>query len=125
MKAYHKSQHSGLIINALLFCSTLFAQTYSSVFTDNKLKSKLDTAIDKSKIYLQDNMNGYPLVFISKQRIIHTITKGKLANFESFYNIGSVAKTFVATILAGVIDKKLNLDDYIRKFLPTISEFAV
>ena len=122
MQTYNKSKISRLFIIALFFCTTLFAQTNSSVLTDNKLKSKLDTAIDHAvKTYLQDsNTNGISIgVYYKTKNFTYNYGKIKLATAYNFYNIGSVAKTFVTTILAqAVVDKKLNLHDDIRKFLP-------
>ncbi len=45
---------------ALFLSGTLLAQTSNSILTDNKLRSKLDTAIDYAvRIYLQDiNTDG-------------------------------------------------------------------
>ncbi len=123
MKTCNKSKLSGLFIIVLFFCSTIFAQTNSSVLTDNKLTSKLDTAIDYAvKIYLQDsNTNGVSIgVCYKTKNYTYNYGKSKLATADNFYNIGSVAKTFVTTILAqAVVDKKLNLNDDIRKFLPS------
>jgi CubicO group peptidase (beta-lactamase class C family) len=123
MKIYNKSKLRGLlIIVVLFFCSTLFAQTNRSVLTDNKLKSKLDTVIDNAaKLYLQDNnTNGVSIgVYYKNKNYTYNYGKNKLASADNFYNIGSVAKTFVTTILAqAVVDKKINLNDDIRKFLP-------
>jgi CubicO group peptidase (beta-lactamase class C family) len=121
MKLYIKSKFGGLIIT-FLFCSSLFCQTTTSILTDNKLKSKLDTAVDyASRIYLQDsNTNGVSIgVYYNSKNYTYNYSKGKLATAGNFYNIGSVAKTFVTTILAqAVVDKKVSLNDDIRKFLP-------
>ena len=121
MQTYNKSKISRLFIIVLFFCPTLFAQTNSSVLTDNKLKSKLDTAIDHAvKTYLQDsNTNGVSIgVYYKTKNFTYNYGKIKLATADNFYNIGSVAKTFVTTILAqAVVEKKLNLHDDIRKFL--------
>jgi CubicO group peptidase (beta-lactamase class C family) len=122
MKILHKSKIAGLFIIAIFFCPTLFAQTNGSILTDNKLKNKLDTAIDyAAKIYLQDsNTNGVSIgVYYKTKNYTYNYGKSKLATADNFYNIGSVAKTFVTTILAqAAVDKKLNLNDDIRKYLP-------
>ena len=123
MKTCNKSKLSGLLTIVLLFfCPTLFAQTNDSILTDNKLKSKLDTVIDHAaKTYLQDsNTNGVSIgVYYKTKNYTYNFGKSKLATADNFYNVGSVAKTFVTTILAqAVIDKKLNLNNDIRKFLP-------
>ncbi|RZK47841.1 MAG: class A beta-lactamase-related serine hydrolase [Hymenobacter sp.] len=44
---------------------------------------------------------------------------GRLPTATTYYNMGSVAKTFVATLLAqAVLDKKVQLTDDIRRYLP-------
>ena len=125
MNHRNKLKSKGLFVVAWLLCSALVAQTNNLLLTDNNLKNKLDSAINyAAKIYLQDsNTNGISIGVYNKGRK-HTYNyvkenKGKLASGNNFYNIGSVAKTFVTTILAqAVVDKKLNLNDDIRKFLP-------
>ena len=103
----------------------LQAQRTSSILTDNTLKNRLDSVIDyAATIYLEDsNANGISIgVYYNGKKYTYNYGKagkGKLASADNFYNIGSVAKTFVATILAqAVVDRKLNLNDDIRKFLP-------
>src|SRR5579871_489578 len=121
MNTYNRLKHIGLIIVALLFCSNLFAQTNISVLTDNKLKSNIDTAIDyAARIYLQDsNTKGVSIgVYYKSKNYTYNYSKSKIATADNFYNIGSVAKTFVTTILAqAVVEKKVSLNDDIRKFL--------
>lgn len=111
-----------LFFITLFLSSTTFAQTSNSILTDNKLKTKLDAAVDyAARIYLQDsNTNGVSIgVCYKAKKYTYNYGKGSLATADMFYNIGSVAKTFVTTILAqAVIDKKVGLNDDIRKFLP-------
>lgn len=113
---------SGFLFIALFFSSRLSGQAGNSILTDNKLKTKLDTAVDyAARIYLRDsNTNGISIgVYYKEKKYTYNYGKGSLATADKFYNIGSVAKTFVSTILAqAVIDKKVSLDDDIRKFLP-------
>ncbi len=125
MKRCYTLKLMGLFLMVILSCFTLYAQTISSILTDNKLKNKLDSTIDHAaKIYLQDNnTNGISIgVYYKSRKYTYNYgkaNKGKLASADNFYNIGSVAKTFVTTILAqAVVDKKLHLNDDIRKFLP-------
>lgn len=116
---------TGLFLTALFCCMFLFAQKSNSLLTDNKLKSKLDSVIDNAvKTYLQgSNTHGISIGVYSKGRK-YTYNYAKagrspLAYAGSFYNIGSVAKTFATTILAqAAVEKRLSLDDDIRKFLP-------
>ncbi|MDP9048518.1 MAG: beta-lactamase family protein, partial [Bacteroidota bacterium] len=44
---------------------------------------------------------------------------GQLIKADQYFNLGSIAKTYVGTMLAeAVIEKKANLNDDIRKYLP-------
>jgi CubicO group peptidase (beta-lactamase class C family) len=121
MTSFIMSKFSILFTTFLFSSTTFFAQSNSSLLTDNKLKTKLDTAVDyAAKIYLKDsNTNGVSIgVIYQKRNYTYNYGKTSLATASNFYNIGSVAKTFVATILAqAVIDKKVSLNDDIRKFL--------
>lgn len=46
--------------------------------------------------------------------------KGQLIEANQFFNLGSVAKEFIGIMLAqAVIDKRANLQDDIRKYLPS------
>src|ERR1700722_20267017 len=102
MKTYNNSKFARLFITALFFCASLFAQTNSPILTDNKLKSRLDTAVDHAaKFYLLDsNSNGVSIgVYYKTKNYTYNYGKSKLATADNFYNIGSVAKTFVTTIL--------------------------
>ena len=125
MMTWNNLKFCRLFFTPIFFSSALFAQPSNSILTDNKLKSKLDTAVDNAtRIYLRDsNTNGISIgVYCKGENYTYNYVKAgksKLATANNFYNIGSVAKTFVATILAqAVIDKKLNLNDDIRKYLP-------
>lgn len=126
MKRCYRLKFTGLYLITLLCHFTLFAQTNKSLLTDNKLKNKLDSVIDNAvKVYLQDSSTNGISIGVYSKGIKYTYNygkadRGKLASAGNYYNIGSVAKTFVTTILAqAVVDKKLNLNDEIRKFLPT------
>lgn len=85
-------------------------------------RQQLDTSVDyAARIYLKDsNTNGLSIgVYYKAKNYTYNYGKNSLATADKFYNIGSVAKTFVTTILAQVvIDKKVGLNDDIRKFLP-------
>ncbi len=123
MKRCYRLKFTVTYLIALLCCFELFAQTNKFLLTDNKLKNKLDSVIDNAaEVYLQDsNTNGISIGVYSKggkySYNYGKADKGKLASANNFYNIGSVAKTFVTTILAqAVVDKKLNLNDDIRSF---------
>ena len=112
----------GLLTLVSFFPFRLNAQTGKVLLTDNKLKTKLDSAIQfASNTYLQNNnTNGVSIGVYNKGKIFsYNYGKTKLLTVDGFFSIGSVAKTFVTTILAqAVIDKKVNLEDDIRRFLP-------
>jgi CubicO group peptidase (beta-lactamase class C family) len=103
------------------------AQINKPLLSDNLLKSKLDSAVDKgAKIYM-DTPNTVGLsIGIYKDGKMYTYNygeikkgTGKLPTADNFYNLGSVAKTFVTTMLAeAVIEKRVSLNDDIRKYLP-------
>ena len=73
MTAFNRSKLGALFITALFFCSIVFAQTSSSILTDNKLQSKLDTAIDHAaRIYLHDsNANGISIGVYYRTKKLH------------------------------------------------------
>lgn len=112
----------GLLTLVSFFPFRLNAQTGKVLLTDNKLKTKLDSAIQfASNTYLQNNnTNGVSIGVYNKGKIFsYNYGKTKLLTVDGFFSIGSVAKTFVTTILAqAVIDKKVKLEDDIRRFLP-------
>src|SRR5450432_2307460 len=121
MKTFYGLKLTGLLLMATIFYFNVHAQT-KDIFTDNKLTNKLDSVIDHAaKAYLQDsNANEISIgAYYKGKKYTYNYgrkDKGKLASADNFYNIGSVAKTFVTTILAqAVVDKKLKLNDDIRK----------
>ena len=95
--------------------------------TDDPLKTRQDSAVQKAaSIYLSDPNSAGLSIGIYDNGKTYTydfgeVKKGSniLPTPDNEYNIGSVAKTFVATMLAeAVIEGKVKLDDDIRKFLP-------
>ncbi|MBS1738448.1 MAG: beta-lactamase family protein [Bacteroidetes bacterium] len=105
-----------------------YGQVNKPVLTDNKMKTFIDTAVNKAAtIYLQDsNTNGISIGIYFKG-IKYTYNYGEvkrgshiLPTADNFYNLGSVAKPFISTMLAeAVIEKKAKLTDDIRKYLPS------
>jgi D-alanyl-D-alanine-carboxypeptidase/D-alanyl-D-alanine-endopeptidase len=93
-------------------------------FTDNPLKTKLDIAVQQAAItYMHDTTAHNIAIGIIDHGTRHyyrySKSNGQLIPMGAYYNIGSVAKTFVATMLAkAVIDKKVRLQDDMRKYLP-------
>lgn len=120
-----------LTISAMLYlcfvCSSVNAQNTKPLLSDNQLKSKLDSAVDKGARIYMDTPNTVGIsIGIYKDGKAYTYNygevkkeTGKLPTADNFYNLGSVAKTFVTIMLAeAVIEKKANLNDDIRKYLP-------
>jgi CubicO group peptidase (beta-lactamase class C family) len=105
-----------LSICLLMLSSALQAQ--QSALSDNPLKSKLDNAVEQAaRLYLRDSSAHEIFVGVVEHGRRHFYHYGQ--NSGQYFNIGSVAKTFVATILAqAIVEKKAGLQDDIRKYLP-------
>lgn len=110
-----------------IVCLSVAAQDNKTLLSDNRLKNKIDSAVDKGARIYMDTPNTVGLsIGIYKDGKEYTYNygevkrgSGKLPNADNFYNLGSVAKTFVTTMLAeAVIEKKADLNDDIRKYLP-------
>src|ERR1700722_7462880 len=117
-----------IIFLLLLFSVAVKAQSVKPLLTDNKLQTKIDSAVQKAAvIYMQDsNANGISIgIYRNGKKYIYNygeVKKGTgiLPSADNFYNLGSVAKTFVATMLAeSVMKQKVQLDDDIRRYLPS------
>lgn len=105
-----------------------YGQVPRVISTDNPLKTFIDSAVHKAAtFYMQDsNANGISIgVYYKGAKYTYNYGEvrkgsGKLPTAETFYNLGSVAKTFVATVLAeAVVEQKAKLTDDIRKYLPS------
>lgn len=118
-----------VVIGAFIvfFGLSLFAQTEKHIATDNPQKTLVDVAVQQAAAaYLQDsNANGIAIgLYIKGKKYTYnygetTRGSGQLPTANTIYNLGSVAKTFVTTMLAkAVIDKRVKLTDDIRKYLP-------
>ena len=97
-----------------------------SIPTDNPLKDTFDIAIDKTvrKYFRNKNAAGLSLGVIKGKKItVYNYGESKkgsrqLPTANTYYEIGSITKTFTGTILAeAVLENKLRLNDDIRKFL--------
>ncbi|PJJ61026.1 serine hydrolase domain-containing protein [Hymenobacter chitinivorans] len=95
--------------------------------TDNRRRTPLDQAVDRAAtLYMQHpDAAGLSIgVYWQGQSYFYNygeVTKGsgRLPTPATYYDLGSVAKTFVTTLLAqAVVDKKVQLTDDIRKYLP-------
>ena len=120
------------IFSTLLLAGCLLLKDYDVCaqqlpLTDNPLRTKIDSAVHKAAIaYLQDHpAHGIVIGAVNHgQRHFYRYGENQKGSRQLtpaglYYNIGSVAKTFVATILArAVVDQKAKLQDDIRKYLP-------
>lgn len=114
----------------LLICYVLSANivlAQRELRSDNPLKSALDSAVNRAVVpYFADG----PAIGLT----VGIVYKGKTSSYHYgenikgshslpsdnlYYNIGSIAKTFIGTLLAqAVIDRRIALQDDIRKYLP-------
>jgi CubicO group peptidase (beta-lactamase class C family) len=95
--------------------------------TNNPLKSEIDKKIDTvARTYIQKASTVGLCIGVLKDGKISTYGygetmkgKGKLPNADNFFEIGSITKTFTATLLAYYVNKgSIKLNDPITKFLP-------
>lgn len=98
----------------------------TNILSDNKLLTKLDSIVENTiKPFIQNPLNsGLSIGIIQNGETTfyhYGETKketAKLPNNNTIYEIGSISKTFTGYILAQAIaDKKVSLDDDIRKFM--------
>ena len=97
------------------------------VLTDNPQRTPLDAAVHRAaSLYLQHpDAAGMSIAIYQKGQETYynygEVEKGtgRLPTSATFYDLGSVAKTFVTTLLAqAVLDRKVQLTDDIRQYLP-------
>ncbi|TGE08732.1 serine hydrolase domain-containing protein [Hymenobacter fodinae] len=102
-------------------------QRTAPALTDNRLQTSLDAAVHRAAtLYMQHpDVAGLSIGVYQQGKMSFynygEVEKGsrKLPTANTFYDMGSVAKTFVGTLLAqAVLDKKLRLNDDIRQYLP-------
>ena len=96
------------------------------IASDNKLKSHLDSVVQKATMpFISDSSKvGLSIGIINNGKVHYynygTTQRGEqsLPTNKTVYEIGSVSKTFTGTLLAQAIeDKKVKIDDDIRKYL--------
>ncbi len=113
-----------ILLSTLLLINSLPSkgQYLEHIKKDHKLKTQLDTIVNRCVVDYLSNNNTFSVsigIYNKGSKTTYYYSKEKLPNANNYYNIGSVAKTFVAALLAqAVIEKKINLDDDIRKYLP-------
>jgi len=116
-----------LVVSFLTYALICSSQTnHIKEPTDNKLKTALDSLVDQSvSVFMKDSSRvGISIGIIKngKQYIYNYGStqkeKSELPTGNTVYELASITKTFGATLLAkAVIDKKVNLNDDIRKYL--------
>jgi CubicO group peptidase (beta-lactamase class C family) len=117
------------IFNTLTLCllsATCWSQA-ENLLTNNPLKNKLDTAVQVAAADYMANPGTVGLsiaIYQDGRSFIYNYGEskkgtGQLIKANQLFNLGSVAKTFIGIMLAeAVIEKKANLKDDIRKYLP-------
>jgi len=97
------------------------------VATSNPMKSEIDKKVDSiARTYIQKaNTVGLSIGIISNNKIFTygygeaVKDKGKIPDADTFFEIGSVTKTFTATLLAWYADMGLvKLTDQVTRYLP-------
>jgi CubicO group peptidase (beta-lactamase class C family) len=103
------------------------ANKSSLVKSSNPLKSELDKKVDSvARKYIQKSNTVGLSIGVFKDGKISTYNYGEtkkgnngLPTANSIFEIGSISKTFTATVLAWYVNEgKLNLSDPITKYLP-------
>ncbi|MBB5395219.1 serine hydrolase [Mucilaginibacter sp. AK015] len=122
------SKHFSFIFLVPAFCliSLICSGQNRPVSSDNPLRSRLDSLVDKQvQRYFQDKravglsialvQNGKPHFYNYGET---KAGNGQRPDNRTIYEIGSMTKSFTGIILArAVLDKKINLEDDIRKYL--------
>jgi len=112
-----------LLLFAVLFSKQMIAQLAA---TDNRLRTPLDSLVQRSvSTFMQNHSRVGISVGIIKngQKFIYNYgstekDRQDLPTEHTIYELASITKTFGATLLAkAVLDKKVNLNDDIRKYL--------
>lgn len=117
------------IFSAIILCLIsipCWSQT-EKLLTDNKLSDKLDRAVQVAAADYMANPGTVGLsiaIYQDGRSRIYNYGEskkgtGQLIKANQSFNLGSVAKTFIGVMLAqAVVDKRVNLQDDIRKYLP-------
>jgi D-alanyl-D-alanine-carboxypeptidase/D-alanyl-D-alanine-endopeptidase len=111
----------------LTYISICFAQSnHIKLPADNKLSTPLDSLVEQSvSAFMKNNSRVGISIGIIKdgKRYLYNYgstqkDKSELPTGNTVYELASITKTFGSTLLAkAVIDKKVNLNDDIRKYL--------
>jgi len=103
------------------------ATASAPVLNNNPLRDYIDSAVHTYAMIYMHNPQAQSLsigIYKSGRKYVYNygeITKGTgvLPGSRTIYQVGSIAKTFIAILLANAVtDKKVSLDDDVRKYLP-------
>ncbi|WP_410220724.1 serine hydrolase domain-containing protein [Pedobacter sp.] len=106
------------------YCSAQQTEAKSVIKSNNPLKTSLDSLVQRAaERYLNFPATVDLSIGIVKNGIQHQYSfhrgEGNLIQSNTYFGLGSVAKTFVGIMLAqAVVEKKVKLSDDIRKYLP-------
>ena len=121
------SASSAQAFNDITFEFFISPAELSAIPTDNPLRDAIDSGVNEvaARFMVENSAVGMAIGIIKdgKIRIYNygTAEKGKneLPTERTLFDLGSTLKTFTGILLAqAVIDKKANLSDDIRKYLP-------
>lgn len=120
-------KHILIALTFLICLSICYAQTNQiKLPTDNPLKKPLDSLVDQSvSAFMKNNSRVGISIGVIKDGTSYLYNYGStlkekqnLPTGNTVYEIASITKTFGATLLAkAVLDKKVSLQDDIRKYL--------
>lgn len=123
MKPIYLKTLTALIILSQ-YCNGQQTNTEAVIKSNNPLKTPLDSLVQRAaEHYMQSPATFELSIGVIKNGIPHQYTfhrgTGTLTPNTTFFGLGSIAKTFVGIMLAqAVIEKKVQLTDDIRRYLP-------
>ena len=96
------------------------------ILTNNPLKSHLDSVVHQYAVVYMATPSAVSLsigVYRNGEKCIYNygeVKKGSrvVPDSNTLYQVGSIAKTFIGILLAKAADKKMQLGDDVRKYLP-------
>ncbi len=110
-----------------LFTSILLVS--NSFISQNKIELKIDSILN---VYKSLNKPGLSIGIIKNEKIVYNKSFG-LSNLEydilnsdsSIFSLASIAKQFTSACIWSLIkEKRLSLEDDIRKYLPELPEYS-
>lgn len=123
MKSIHLKTLAAFIVLSQ-YCNAQQTDPQSAIKSNNPLKTPLDSLVQRSAERYMESPATFDLsIGIIRNGIPHQYNFHRgadtLSQPTTFFGLGSIAKTFVGILLAqAVIDKKVQLTDDIRKYLP-------